>query len=138
MLDNRSPLIGFQTFYASKENSLCPQIPELVKIGKTFVNKNLLNNISKTIISLRYGRRVLINSDNSNHLLSAWVLVAGYISTGFSLICADQIMIGAYSLMSDIAKSTSLCPDFGALQSGLEIPAIDYPGIVSHFNDLTV
>jgi len=66
MFDNKSSLMGFQTFYASKENSLCPQIPELVKIGKTFVTKNLLDNISETVISLRYGRRVLINSDNSN------------------------------------------------------------------------
>lgn len=50
--------IYFQTFYVSKEESNCPLIVNALKVEKNIKEQNL----SDSIISQRYGRRILINS----------------------------------------------------------------------------
>ena len=69
MLDERLDYSGFQTFYTSKEQSRCPLIPEIVKIHKELLEKNLLENNSHAIISMRYGKRILINSSMQKNCL---------------------------------------------------------------------
>ena len=54
---------GFQTFYASKEKSNCPFIPELIKACKNLKEKKIVDEKSQIFISHRYGKRVLINSE---------------------------------------------------------------------------
>jgi hypothetical protein len=56
----------FQTFYISREISACPHISEIIRIGKKFDDLKLYENINETIISFRYGKRLVINSDGSN------------------------------------------------------------------------
>ena len=56
----------FKTFYISKEESNCPLIYEIIRIGKKFKNLNLNKDINEIIISLRYGKRILINSEVSS------------------------------------------------------------------------
>lgn len=51
---------GFQTFYISKEQSNCPLISEIIRVGKKFKERGILNNAIGTI-SLGYGKRILIN-----------------------------------------------------------------------------
>ena len=58
--------IQFKTFYVSKEVSACPLISEIIRIGKKFDEIKLYDNIWETIISLRYGKRILINSEARN------------------------------------------------------------------------
>ena len=58
--------LKFQTFYTSKEVSACPLISDVVRIGKRFDDLKLYENIEKTVISFRYGRRLLINSMGSS------------------------------------------------------------------------
>ena len=53
---------NFETFYISKEESNCPLISEVIRVGKRFKELDL----SDTIVSLRYGKRVLINTDYVN------------------------------------------------------------------------
>lgn len=53
--------LGFQTFYASKEETNCPLLVEMLKFYKKIEEIEL----SKIIVSLKYARRILINS-NSN------------------------------------------------------------------------
>jgi len=53
--------LGFQTFYASKEETNCPLIVEMLRLFKKIEKKEF----SKIIISMKYGRRVLINSDGN-------------------------------------------------------------------------
>ena len=64
MIISNLPNLNFQTFYVSKEESNCPLIPEIVKIGKNFKELNLLNQINEIVISLRYSKWVLINADD--------------------------------------------------------------------------
>jgi len=57
---------SFQTFYASKEESNCPLMPEIVRTGKKFKDLDVLKNITGASISLKYGKRVLMNAKNSD------------------------------------------------------------------------
>jgi hypothetical protein len=66
MIISNLPNLNFQTFYVSKEESNCPLIPEIVRIGKNFKELNLLNQINEIVISLRYSKRILINADDSD------------------------------------------------------------------------
>jgi ribulose-5-phosphate 4-epimerase/fuculose-1-phosphate aldolase len=66
MFDKKSSITNFQTFYVSNEESNCPLIPEIVKIGKKFFELDLSKKINETVVSLRYGRRILINTDYAN------------------------------------------------------------------------
>ena len=66
MIEGNFPNLKFQTFYSSKEVSGCPLISEVIRIGKKFDELNLYENIEETLISFRYGKRLLINSIGSN------------------------------------------------------------------------
>ena len=53
--------ITFQHFYISKEESNCPLITEIVRFGKKIEKQRLSKDITSLTISLRYGRRIIIN-----------------------------------------------------------------------------
>lgn len=53
----------FQTYFISKEESNCPLIYEIIRIGKKIKDLNLTNKINEIVISLRYGKRILINAE---------------------------------------------------------------------------
>lgn len=58
--------LQFQTFYVSKEVSNCPLIAKAIEFGKEFEKKNLSFNLDQIIISFKFGKRVLINADDTN------------------------------------------------------------------------
>ena len=53
--------MSFQTFYVTREKSDCPFIPDVIKTGRKIQDK-LGENVEVTV-SLRYGKRVLINTN---------------------------------------------------------------------------
>jgi hypothetical protein len=66
MVEGIIPNLQFQTYYVSKEESNCPFISDIIGIGKNFDNLTLFDNIGLTTISIRYAKRILINSRGSN------------------------------------------------------------------------
>jgi len=66
MFDNNLATTNFQTFYISKEESNCPLISEVVRIGKKLEDYHMVENVDKTIMSISYGKRLLINANNTN------------------------------------------------------------------------
>jgi len=66
MFDKNMTISSFQTFYISKEESNCPLISEVVRIGKKLKEFDMIENVDKTIMSLSYGKRLLINANNTN------------------------------------------------------------------------
>lgn len=65
MKDRNLPSINFQTFFASREQSNCPLIPDIVRIGKKLKEMGLLKD-GTGVVSLGYGRRVLINGNEKS------------------------------------------------------------------------
>ena len=57
--------IPFQTFFISREVSRCPLISDIIKIGKN-INSLGLENPTDSVISLSYGKRILINASGVN------------------------------------------------------------------------
>jgi ribulose-5-phosphate 4-epimerase/fuculose-1-phosphate aldolase len=55
---------NFQTFFVSKEQSICPQISDIVRSGKKLKEKGLPGDVTG-FISLSYGKRILINGKNT-------------------------------------------------------------------------
>ena len=66
MIDKDLTVSSFQTFYMSKEESNCPLISEVIRIGKKLKEFEIIENVDKTIMSLSYGKRILINANNTN------------------------------------------------------------------------
>ena len=66
MIGGKLPNTAFQTFYTSREESNCPLLPEFVKFGKKVKDSGLSKNITSAVISVRYGKRMIINTDYSN------------------------------------------------------------------------
>jgi len=64
MIGETYPNLYFQTFYVSKEISKCPLISEIIKVSKKFKAINLLKEVINISVSLRYGKRILINAKN--------------------------------------------------------------------------
>ena len=58
---------NLQTFYVSKENSNCPFIPEIIRVSNNFKKNNLSKNVDNMIFSMKYIKRLLINSDKCNY-----------------------------------------------------------------------
>jgi len=56
-----SPML--QTFYVSRETSNCPLISEMIKLGKNLTEIKLSNK-ETGVVSLDYGKRLLINAKN--------------------------------------------------------------------------
>jgi ribulose-5-phosphate 4-epimerase/fuculose-1-phosphate aldolase len=61
------PNYGFQTFYVTKEICNCPLIPEIIKVIRKLKTIELLKDISEISVSMKYGKRMLINVKNSNN-----------------------------------------------------------------------
>ena len=57
---------GVQTLFVSKEQSNCPLIPDIVRFGKKFKDLGLLEDNTEAVVSLKYGKRLLINVSSSN------------------------------------------------------------------------
>jgi len=66
MIDINFATTGFQTFFTSKEKSNCPLIPDVVRLGKKFKDIGLLKHINTGVVSLRYGRRLLVNGNTDD------------------------------------------------------------------------
>ena len=66
MLNGDFANLNNQTFFVSKEQSNCPLIPDIVRLGKKFEDLGLLKEDTEAIISLKYGKRLLINGSGSN------------------------------------------------------------------------
>jgi hypothetical protein len=66
MIGGKLPNISFETFYASNDKPKNPLIPEIVKLGKKLKDKKLTKN-STIIISLGFGKRVLINTNVNDY-----------------------------------------------------------------------
>ena len=58
--------LGFQTFFVSKEESNCPLITDVVRFSKKYKELDFLQYITTVVISLGYGKRVLINGSKTN------------------------------------------------------------------------
>ena len=64
-MNNRNPShFGFQTFFISRETSKCPQLVDILHISKK-INELQLAEEGTGSISIRYGRRILINSKDT-------------------------------------------------------------------------
>jgi hypothetical protein len=66
MFDENLTISSLQTFYVSKEESNCPLISEIIRIGKKLKEYDMIENPDKTIMSISYGKRLLINANNTN------------------------------------------------------------------------
>jgi hypothetical protein len=55
----------FQTFYASKEESSCPFISDIIRTCNKFETIGLFDN-SNGIISIGYGKRIVMNGSDTN------------------------------------------------------------------------
>jgi len=58
--------LDVQTLFVSKEQSICPLIPDIVRFGKKFKDLGLLEDTTGAVVSLKYGKRILINGSSSN------------------------------------------------------------------------
>lgn len=66
MIEQNYPNFSFQTFYVSKEICRCPLISEYSRLNKRLENLGLLKDISEFSVSLKYGKRMIINAKNSD------------------------------------------------------------------------
>lgn len=64
MIGENYPNLSFQTFFVSKEISKCPLISEIISISEKFKTIDLLENINDISVSIKYGKRILINVRN--------------------------------------------------------------------------
>jgi len=63
MIDRNLTNIRFQTFFVSREQSSCPLITAIARLGKKLKDSDILENVTSVIVSLGYGKRILINSN---------------------------------------------------------------------------
>ena len=68
MIRGNLPKFNFQTFYIAKEESNCPLIAEVMSVSKKLKDVGLIKNINETVVSLRYGKRVLMNAHDSDFI----------------------------------------------------------------------
>ncbi len=61
MIDRNFTNINFQTFFVSREQSNCPLITDIARLGKKLKDSDILENVTSAIVSLGYGKRILIN-----------------------------------------------------------------------------
>ena len=66
MKEKENKEIPTHVFYSSNEESNCPIISKLVKLGKELSKINLQLNENKALLSARFGKRVIINGIESN------------------------------------------------------------------------
>lgn len=53
--------LPIQVFYTSKEETNCPLLTDLLKLGKKLKQKKIVNGKNQATISFTYGKRMLIN-----------------------------------------------------------------------------
>ncbi len=68
MNEKKIKTLPIQVFYTSKEETNSPLVSDLMKIAKHLRGKNILKEKKDATISLKYGKRVLINSFIHNFL----------------------------------------------------------------------
>lgn len=61
MIDRNLTNINFQTFFVSREQSNCPLITDIARLGKKLKDLDILENVTLAIVSMGYGKRILIN-----------------------------------------------------------------------------
>ena len=66
MIGNSIPGFGFQNFYASRQESKCPLIPRAVAFLNKLIENHLKLDLFMPIISLTYGKRIIINYHSSH------------------------------------------------------------------------
>lgn len=54
--------LALQVFYVSREETNCPLTLEMIKTGKNLKEKEILTDKNSATISMKYGKRILINS----------------------------------------------------------------------------
>jgi ribulose-5-phosphate 4-epimerase/fuculose-1-phosphate aldolase len=64
MIQEKIPNFNFQAFYVSNETCNCPLIPEIIKVNKELKTIDLLKDEINISISMKYGKRILINAKN--------------------------------------------------------------------------
>jgi len=55
--------LALQVFYVSREETNCPLLIEMIKTGKNLKEKEILTDKNSATISMKYGKRILINSN---------------------------------------------------------------------------
>lgn len=65
MVQEKPLNIPFQTFFISREISKCHLISDIIKIGKK-INSLELENPTDSVLSISYGKRILINASGVN------------------------------------------------------------------------
>jgi ribulose-5-phosphate 4-epimerase/fuculose-1-phosphate aldolase len=66
MIDRNLLNINLQTIYVSKEHSNCPLISNIVRLGKKLKDLEILDQFTSLIVSIKYGKRILINNNYTN------------------------------------------------------------------------
>ncbi len=66
MIDRNLTNVIFQTLFLSKEYSNCPLIRNIAKLGKKLKDLDPLEQIDSIIVSLEYGKRILINNNHTD------------------------------------------------------------------------
>jgi len=63
MIDNNLTTVNFQTIFLSKEHSKCPLISNIARFGKKLKDLDIINQFTLLIVSMEYGKRMLINNN---------------------------------------------------------------------------
>ena len=66
MINGNLTNLDVQTLFVSKEQSICPLIPDIVRFGKKIKDLGLLEDTTAAVVSLKYGKRLIINGSSSN------------------------------------------------------------------------
>ena len=66
MINGNLTNLNVQTLFVSKEQSICPLIPDIVRLGKKFKDLGLIEGTTTAVISIKYGKRLIINGSSSN------------------------------------------------------------------------
>jgi ribulose-5-phosphate 4-epimerase/fuculose-1-phosphate aldolase len=63
MIDRNLKTLNLQTIFVSRENSNCPFISNIARLGKKLKDLEYLDNLNSFIVSIKYGKRMLINNN---------------------------------------------------------------------------
>ena len=66
MRNNWLPNLNLQTFFISRENINSPLIIEIIRIIKKLKDLESSKNITSLVISLGFGKRIIINAENTD------------------------------------------------------------------------
>jgi len=63
MKKEKIPNLPIKTFYISKETISSPHLIEIIKMGKILIQNKILNKNSDFVMSMKYGKRMIISSE---------------------------------------------------------------------------